>query len=143
MEGEVSEFSGSFGLQSHPLPLTASLCPTGGVSQAWACTIYGLVSLDLARVRVSLPPWYVGCTSVLLGLWTPQGQVVTVTSVVTCCRKLRRGPTATSKPCLKFTGTEGGQESPTFGLPSAYSCYGLLQPARLLLCLSCSMSLNA
>lgn len=143
MEGKVSEFSGSFGLQSHPLALTASLCPTGVVSQAWACTIYDLVSLDLARAHVSPPPLVYGLRFSSAGaVDSPGSSCHSLTSVVTCCIKLSRGPMATSKSWLKFTGTKGGQESPTFGLPSVYSCYGLFQLARLLLCLSCSMSSN-
>ena len=96
MEGKVSEFSDSFGLQSHPLALTASLCPTGVVSQAWACTIYDLVSLDLARAHVSPPPLVHGLRFSSAGaVDSPGSSCHSLTSVVTCCIKLSRGPMAT------------------------------------------------
>lgn len=151
---EVSEFSSSFGLQSHVLSLMADLCPTGVVSQACTWIIYDLISLDLARAHVSLPP---------LVHWLHLSSVGTKDSPRSNCIPQCWGSTHSLLLCLWWPAVENSsedpglllslvfalqeprvvRESPTFRLPSAHSCCVLLYPARLLLWLSYSMSLNA
>lgn len=53
---------------------------------------------------------------------SPGSSCRSLTSVVTCCIKLSRGPMATSKSWLKFTGTEGQEQLSGFP-PSTHAVF--------------------
>lgn len=96
--------------QSSPVPLVSRatsfpswLCPTGVVSQACAWIIYDLISLDLARAHVSLPP---------LVHWLHLSSVGTKDSPRSNCIPQCWGSTHSLLSCLWWPAVENSSEDP-------------------------------